>query len=191
MNNYIMQQLGANYMQELGADWTNVSGVCRPGNKPALDAFKALQSQLNRAAVVLKLSKVDVDGRIGPKTVELYTKVVGPGMYACDMLAVVTTTGASVSMAKAAADKLNAPAVVPPPITSRPSTVAADGSIKDPPLLGITDMAFSLVSSPFGLLIAAGLAFGAYKLATSGKKAPSAPSAPSRPRRARGARRAR
>ena len=47
------------------------AGMAKPMTTAALNAFKALQDQLNRVASIKSWSKVPVDGRIGSGTVAL------------------------------------------------------------------------------------------------------------------------
>lgn len=142
-----------------------LSGVCKPMDSDTLAKFKELQNQLNRVAKVSGWSLIDVDGRLGSKTVALYNKAQGGNLVGCDMLASITVSGTSIATIKMIADQMNAPAVVKAPITSRPSYVdPKTGKIADPPGLAITDTLFGLVSSPFGIVIAAGLGFVAWKL---------------------------
>jgi hypothetical protein len=169
-----------------------LSGVCKPMNTSALVNFKELQNQLNRIAVAKGWSKVDVDGRIGGATVALWNKASELSVWmspesGCDGLADLAASGAAASQARTAANNLNAPAVVSAPITSRPSSPNADPSKppSDPPALAITDTLFGMVSSPFGLVIAAGLGYAAYRLAKGGKSPAASSPRPGRPKRAR------
>lgn len=165
-----------------------ISGVCKPMNTVALNNFKALQDQLNRVAEMKGWMKIGVDGRIGPGTLALWNKTVASivtwspskalSMYAsstCDALADQASDGGAASQVRSYADSLNAPTHVAGSILSRPSMPNPDPSKPpiDPPALAITDTLFGMVSSPFGLVIAAGLGFAAYKLAKSGKPAAS------------------
>lgn len=145
------------------AGCTTLAGVCKPMNHVTLGKFKELQNQLNRLAVANNLPKINVDGRIGSKTVSLYNKGVGGSMTSCDQLSAITVTGQSISLAKAAALAIGAPAKVDPPITSRPSIAKADGTVADPPLLSVTDSIFGLFESPIGLLAVAGLGYMGYR----------------------------
>jgi hypothetical protein len=142
-----------------------ISGVCAPADFDALEKFKALQNQLNRVAKASGWSLINVDGRIGSQTVALYNKAQGGNLVGCDMLAGITVSGTSVATIKMIADQMGAPVMVKPPITSRPSTFnAKTGQVEHPPGLAITDTVFGLVSSPFGLVIAAGLGYAAWRL---------------------------
>ena len=142
-----------------------LSGVCKPADAGALANFKELQNQLNRVAQTSGWSLLDVDGRLGAKTVEYYNRAQGGNITDCNMLSSITVSGTSVATIRMIADQMNAPAVVKAPITSQPSSVdPRTGQIKDPPGLAITDAVFGLVSSPWGLAIAAGLGFAAWKL---------------------------
>ena len=167
-----------------------LSGVCKPMNTASLNAFKELQNQLNRVAEVKGYSKIGVDGRIGPGTVALWNKVVTVAVLwspskalsmaatsSCDNLAAQAADGGAATQVRQYADSLNAPVAVAGSILARPSTPNPDPSKPpiDPPALAITDTLFGMVSSPFGLVIAAGLGYAAYRLAKSGKPAPSAP----------------
>lgn len=150
------------------ANCTITPGVCKPMTSWVLALFKELQNQLNRLAVAKGYSKINVDGRIGSKTVELYNKAVGGSFSGCDALSAMTVDGRSIALAKTAAAAVGAPASVPPPITSRPSIAKADGSVVDPPAMAITDTLFGLFENPLGLLVLAGGGYVAYR--SFGKK---------------------
>lgn len=169
-----------NYLgSALGADeWKNVSGVCRPMNNASLGLFKELQSQLNRVAVAHnpKWSRIDVDGRLGARTIELYNKAAGESVFlgpvtSCDELSQLVLSGMAVSGVKRLADQLGAPTTVPAPWTSRPTQPNPSGGVPvEPPAAGVTDMVSGLVGSPLGLIALAGAGFVGYRLLKSGKK---------------------
>ena len=130
-----------------------ISGVCKPTDAATLDIFKNLQGQLNRVAVQKGWQKIDVDGRLGSKTVDLYNRVTGESLGRCDELA--SQAAAAAARVFGIANQIGAPAAVPPPITSRPSKALPGGGVVDPPGAGITD-AISNTLGPYGLLAVAG-----------------------------------
>lgn len=54
---------------------TKYPGVCNPSDSDTLAIFKNLQAQLNRVAQGLGLTKITVDGSIGPGTVALLAQI--------------------------------------------------------------------------------------------------------------------
>lgn len=61
------------------ADFVVSGSSCKPRNKPALDAAKSLQVQLNRAGRAMGAGTITVDGEIGPQTISLLGRV-SPGV---------------------------------------------------------------------------------------------------------------
>ena len=59
----------------LSGVFTESGGVCKPSNSSTLAQYKAMQTQLNRVATVLSLSKIGVDGDIGPGTLRLLSNI--------------------------------------------------------------------------------------------------------------------
>jgi len=125
------------------SDFTNVGGICKPMNFPALDAVRALQGQLNRVAQVKGLSKTAVDGAIGPGTLALFRKVqsasngsvMGDPSSCMGVAPDVDVLGAQV---KDLADMLGAPATVSGPIgITVPTIVTKSGKTVVAPTGGI------------------------------------------------------
>jgi len=145
-----------------------IAGVAKPMDVATLDLFKELQRQLNRVAQAKGFTKIDVDGRIGPGSVKLYQKAFGSSTTS-DGLA---TAAASVQQsAKSIADLASVPATVPGPTIplSPPSTANPDGTVADPPGVGILalipGLAAMLPGGNLGFLVAIGaVAGGAYFL---------------------------
>jgi len=116
------------------AGCTPMKGICLPMDGPTLENFKDLQRQTNRVLAMLGNDPIDVDGRIGPSTIEAIaaamTKVDSwdPAAHAdsspCDQVA--QNAVAIASKFKDAADATNQPAVPDPP-DSAPST-SPDGT---------------------------------------------------------------
>jgi hypothetical protein len=175
-----------------------ISGVAKPMDVATLDLFKELQRQLNRVAQLKGLSKIDVDGRIGPGTVKLYRLAFNqPSSITCDTVALVASS--VVQSAKALADQGSVPTTVPGPIVpiSPPSTPNTDGTVSDPPGVGafgaIQGLATMLPGGNLGALAAIGLiSYGVYRISKKPKRGGSAvKSQRTRGRRRRGRVRAR
>jgi hypothetical protein len=103
------------------ADFTNVGGVCKPKNFPALSAAREFQRQLNRVAQARGFSKISSDGAIGPATLALLRRVqsVSAGAVMGDPSActgVAPDVDILAGQVKAVADSLGAPATVSEPL---------------------------------------------------------------------------
>lgn len=125
------------------ADFTNVGGVCKPQNFPALTASRELQNQLNRVAQMKGFSKTSADGAIGPGTLALFKQVqsisagavMGDPSSCTGIAPDVDVLGGQV---KAVADTLGAPATVSGPIFSNPpSILTKSGKTLVPPDAGV------------------------------------------------------
>lgn len=57
------------------SDFVNRSGVCKPTNSATLATFKGMQTQLNRVATAVGVSKITVDGDLGSKTLYLLSNI--------------------------------------------------------------------------------------------------------------------
>jgi hypothetical protein len=103
------------------ADFTNIAGVCKPKNFPALAAAREFQRQMNRVAQVKGFSKISSDGAIGPATLALLRRVqavasggvMGDASACTGVAPDVDILGGQV---KALADSLGAPATVSEPL---------------------------------------------------------------------------
>lgn len=135
-----------------------IAGVAKPMDVATLDLFKELQRQLNRVAQAKGYPKTDVDGRIGPGTIKLYQRAFNQTGITCDTLAVVASS--VVQSAKALADQASVPATVPGPIVplSPPSTANPDGTVSDPPGVGVLSLipglAAAIPGGNLGFLVA-------------------------------------
>lgn len=114
------------------SDFVSTGGVCKPKNKPALEAARKLQAQLNRIAKVRLLTPVSVDGEIGAVTLFLFRAVQGFAGQAGGDLSIADASnclfiaGDSDVLSEAArqyADQIGAPAVAPSPPLAKPLTV--------------------------------------------------------------------
>lgn len=168
-----------------------IPGVVKPMDAATLDLFKELQRQLNRVAQAKGYPKIDVDGRIGPGTVKLYQRAFNQTNLTPDTVALVASS--VVQSAKALADQAKVPATVPGPVVplSPPSTANPDGTVADPPGIGllglVPGLAAAIPGGNLGFLAAIGLVGGGVWWWTSKKGKGGARSA----RRARRAGRAR
>lgn len=105
---------------------TKYPGTCKPSDAYTLGVFKELQRQLNRLAQGKGVSKIAVDGDVGPGTVALARTVGIDSSGSCSTIAMNAAVYASI--AKGLADQLGVPASVsqPTPIKA-PSIVNAAG----------------------------------------------------------------
>jgi hypothetical protein len=102
------------------ADFTNLAGVCKPQNFPALAAAREFQRQMNRVAQVKGFGKVSSDGAIGPATLALFRRVqaVATGSVMGDpssCMGVAPDVDVLAGQIKAVADSLGAPPTVSEP----------------------------------------------------------------------------
>lgn len=157
------------------SDFTNVGGVCKPQNFPALTASRELQNQLNRVAQMKGFSKISSDGAIGPSTLMLFRQVqsVSAGGVMGDASActgIAPDVDVLSVQVKAVADSLGAPATVSGPLFSNPpSILTKSGKTIVPPDAGILGMLSQL--SGVEKVAIVGLAGGiGYLLMTGAKK---------------------
>lgn len=146
-----------------------ISGVCLPMNAEAVATFKSLQGQLNRVAAVKGWPLVNVDGRIGEKTVSLLERVLGITAQDCNFVAMGAMGFAAQVAIKA--NSAGAPTTVKPPASSKPSVTLADGTVYHPP--GAREAWFTaMLKSPVGLaaLVVGGLVLVQMQSKGRGKK---------------------
>jgi hypothetical protein len=117
------------------ADFTNIGGICKPKNFPALGSARAFQGQLNRVAQVKNFSKVATDGAIGPATLALFKKVQAAAPAgsimgdAASCMTVAPDVDVLGQQVQAFADSLGAPAQVSGPLsTSVPTITTKSGA---------------------------------------------------------------
>ena len=113
---------------------TPVSGVCKPTTAGTLSQFRSMQQQCNRLLVARGKSPIDVDGRIGPRTLSAvngFESVTGKSYGSCDGAA--RDAGLLTSMFMNAANRENAPAKVPDPPPTSPPTIASGAGVQNPP----------------------------------------------------------
>ncbi len=150
------------------SDFVNRNGVCKPTNFETLAKFKALQSQLNRVAQVKGLTKIAVDGDIGPGTLRLLsaTGVTATG----DCTAVAIIAEALTAQVQAVANAAGAPEKVSSPApASTPSIVNVTTGIVTPqPAAASVSDAFGRMSQTQMIIAAA--AIGGVAYLTLGKK---------------------
>lgn len=133
-------------------------GVCKPMTIPVLNLFKSLQTQLNRIAHVKGYGKIEVDGRIGSKTVALVNKALDQSHGSCDSVAQMSDQLATKAMSLA--NSLNAPTTVPVPVAKAPSMPAPDGTtvINPSPAFDLGRIR-AFMATPLGLLLIGGGVF--------------------------------
>lgn len=175
------------YQQALGStaagDWnsTKYPGTCKPTNFTALGVARDLQAQLNRLAQGLGLSKIKVDGDIGPGTLKLLDQIRKKALPTGGdptkaLLNTAYTSCTSVAYlapsltlaAKRLADERSVPATVSQPAPSAPVTIVTpqgaevaappemQSSYSPPINLGGVSM------SPLLILVGGGLAYYLY-----------------------------
>lgn len=103
---------------------TRFPGKCYATNAATLEKFKELQRQLNRLASIRGWTMTEVDGYIGPATIELFTKVYGA--QSCSQIALFTE--AYIPQVKALADQGGAKATVTMPKPASPPAYIPPGS---------------------------------------------------------------
>jgi hypothetical protein len=157
------------------ADFTNMSGVCKPANFPALGVARELQNQLNRVAQVKGFSKIAPDGAIGPGTLALFRKVqaLSPTAIMGDpssCMGVAPDVDVLSGQVKTFADTLGAPATVDGPLAlSVPSITTKSGQTVIAPDAGLLGGLAGM--STIEKLALLGVAGGVgYLLVTKGKK---------------------
>lgn len=132
--------------------------ICKPMNSATLAGIKTLQRQTN--ALLSKIGKtlLDVDGRVGPKTMGAVNSILGTNFSHCDELMFRLNSLAG-SMATRAASEGVVPPRDPRP-KSPPSQPGAGGTVIHPPNDQIKQAGFGAVlTSPIGLaaLVVGGL----------------------------------
>lgn len=110
------------------ADFTQVGGVCKPQNFPALNAVREFQRQMNRVAQVKGFPKVGVDGAVGPQTVALFKSVqsLGAGSImgdASSCMGIAPDVDVLAAQVRDLADTLGAPATVSGAMSILPATI--------------------------------------------------------------------
>ena len=166
---------------------TPMKGICLPMDPATLENFKELQRQTNRILATLGNDPIDVDGRIGPSTLEAVaaamTKVDSwdPAAHAdsapCDQVA--QNAVAIAAKLQAAADAANQPAV-PDPASSVPS-VASGTTVTHPDAKTIQQSAETgfgkllawmpdWARTPFGIAMLGVAGYAAYQVYKGPKK---------------------
>lgn len=125
---------------------TKYPGIAKPSDVATLGIFKNLQAQLNRVGQGLKLSKISVDGDIGPGVIRLLGQIksiLGAGGVSADparniLIQADTSSAAAVAAqadilgnaANGVADQMSVPAKVsqPAPIGGTSTLVGASGA---------------------------------------------------------------
>lgn len=96
------------------SQWTSSGGVARPKNSQALSVFQDLQVQTNRIAAINGITRVAVDGVIGPATMNAVKAVAGrlfytPAASFRTVDDVAASADVTAAVFKARADNLGAP----------------------------------------------------------------------------------
>lgn len=157
------------------ADFTNIAGVCKPANFPALGVSRELQNQLNRVAQMKGFAKIAADGAIGPGTLALFKKVqaISAGAVMGDpttCMGIAPDVDILSGQVKLIADALGAPATVTGPTAlSVPSIVTKSGQTVIAPDAGLLGglAGMSSIEKLALLSVAGGVG---YLLITKGKK---------------------
>lgn len=149
--------------------------VCKPMTAVALDVFKGIQHELNRAAHVKGWRRIKIDGRIGPETITLFNKVAS----AADLDQAATCNDIAANADQLLADlslyaemDLKAPERVASAPGAQPSKPAAGGKVKHPP--GTSgekgEGVVGFITSPLGLAALAVSGLLIWKVADRTKK---------------------
>lgn len=94
--------------------WSTSGGVARPKNSSTSAVFSDLQKQANRLAAIYGITRIGVDGQIGPATMSL-VKAVGSRLFYTPAAAmssvddVAASADVTAAVYKARADNLGAP----------------------------------------------------------------------------------
>jgi hypothetical protein len=146
-----------------------IRGVCKPMDRPTLELFWDLQRNTNAHLAKAGKTLLDVDGRIGPKTVKGVNFALGSKVSHCDDISANADNVNGLLSLKAAA--VGAKRVPDPkrPGGSPPSLPGPGGSVIHPPLqqAGFTQF----VTSPIGMASIAGAVL--FFLVMQDKKKPS------------------
>jgi hypothetical protein len=152
-----------------GFNTTGSPGVCKPMNQATLDLVFELQRQLNRVAQLRSLTKIAVDGDIGPATAKLYNAVLGTNVTCSTISGIIV---ASTAQIKLLADTLGAPAKVSSPAPAKtPSFVSSTTGLEVPapkPIATSLSDSFGLSTTTIALLAVGAVGAGYYL--TKGKK---------------------
>lgn len=167
------------YLPALGAidasnfNSTRYPGVCKPTNKPTMDAVVLMQNQLNRVAHKQGITKIAPDGDVGPATVGLVNKVkniiLDTATPSSRCIDVAQNADLIANNARMFADTASVPASVSAPKPARPpSFIAPSGKEIVPPPPPGTGLAAALpgplknMSMPMLLLLGAAVIGAGY-----------------------------
>lgn len=177
------------YHQDLGDDnapvWcsgnnpktgcANIANVCVPLDPSTLDLFRLIQRTANALLAASGKKLLDVDGRIGPATLQAVNELMpeGVGFTSCDAVALSGGQVAAQLMSVKQADNI-ADVGDPPPRS--PPTVVANGSVVNPPASVIAASAaaqgglVAMLTSPAGLIALGVGGLLLYKATRRGRK---------------------
>lgn len=137
------------------------AGLCKPMNAGTLTLFQMIQRRINAISAKRRLPLVDVDGRIGSKTVLALRAISSDPFSIVDCNAIAKNSLALVGALEAQMNSEGA-SYVPDPGGSRPSTVKPDGTVEHPPA-GFSPMTLMLLAVGIGAVIALGTKKGRRK----------------------------
>lgn len=137
------------------ADCTASAGVCMPFDATTLAAFQKTQRLVNAILAKRGLPLIDVDGRIGPRTVSALKTISSTpeSITSCDVVAAQIYSLLWALTDQAGREQA---VLVPDPPTSRPSTVKPDGTIYNPPDAGFAPTTLAIVAIGIGAVLAVG-----------------------------------
>lgn len=142
---------------------TKIAGVCKPTNTNALSIVQEAQRQLNRVAQAKGLSKITVDGDVGPKMLALAQKALGAGGVTSSVSSLALAVDSVIPLAKSLADSAGTPATVSqpkpivqpsyiPPGAPAPIPVPSAGGFL-PPLGGLSQTQMLIIAGLGGFII--------------------------------------
>jgi hypothetical protein len=150
------------------SDFVNRNGICKPTNFETLAKFKGLQNQLNRVAQVKGLTKIAVDGDIGPGTLRLLAATGVTATSDCSAVAIIaeplTVQVQAVANAAGAPEKVSSPA---PAATPSIVNVTTGLTVPQPAAASVSD-AFGRMSQT--QMVIAAVAIGGVAYLALGKK---------------------
>lgn len=149
---------------------TKYPGVCKPTNQATLDLVFELQRQLNRVAQMRGLTKVAVDGDIGPGTVKLFNAVLGSGGTCASIASQIVLFTAQIA---AIAASIGAPTTVSSPTPSKPPTFIAPTGLEVVAPKGVTASlsdSLGLPATTIAMLAVGAVGVGYYVTKKKGRK---------------------
>jgi hypothetical protein len=136
---------------------TRIAGVCKPTNTNALAIVQEAQRQLNRIAQAKNLTKISVDGDVGPKMLTLAQKALGTGGVTNSVISLALNIDNVVPLAKSLADQAGVPQKISQPVQITTPSIIPPGASAPVPVPAAGGMFSGLGLSQTQMLILGGL----------------------------------